>query len=169
ALHALRDLMHAPIVGVERGTLWRFTFTDGAVSEALQRELERAACRAGRYVNTNRDEWTWLDGDLPQKDRAALSRTVSLWVTVGDGRDVVAREYFQARMARTSLDATLTDVRRGTFYRLTTLHADPKAALESVLEIAVTRSRRHGLLLNPHYEQHEVLSVGGASPHVEAT
>ena len=165
ALHALRDLMHAPIVAVERGTLWRFDVEDDADVRDVQQELERAASRAGRYLNTNRDVGAWLDaGCALQAQHEGAGCAVSLWITSGDGRDDVARDYFRKRAS-----ARLARVRRGTLYLLSTSVVDVDAAREIVLDVAVTRSRAHGLLLNPHHEQFEVLSVTPLTDPAEAT
>lgn len=155
ALHALRDLMRAPVVDVERGTLWRFEVEGATDSGLLREQLERAACRAGRYVNLNRDEYVWLDGgSRPEAPGGGAGCAVSLWITHSDGSDAVARDYFQAR-----LTAPLKAVRRGVFYRLWSAETQPQAALKLAQEVAVARTRRAGLLLNPHYEQLEVLEV----------
>ncbi len=154
ALHALRDLMHSEVTDVERGTLWRFDLDDVDAAHEVQRQLERAACRAGRYVNTNRDACHWLE---PRADGAAAETAtyrVALWVTHGDGSDAVARAYFQK-----SVDVALRAVRRGVFWALTITARDADAARNRVLDLAVTRTRTQGLLANPHHERVEVLQV----------
>jgi hypothetical protein len=164
ALHALRDLMHVAVLDVERGTLWRFDVDDGADPLAVREALERAACRAGRYVNTNRDECLWLDvGAAEPAERAGVGCAVSLWITRADGHDAVARDYFQSRVA-----ARLNTVRRGTFYRLWCAEVESQRALELVEGVAVARTRRQGLLLNPHHERLEVLEVTLAANEAEA-
>lgn len=164
ALHALRDLMRAPITAVEHGVLWRFEVASEAETRRVQDELQRAACRAGRYVNTNRDTWSWLDSHAATLHTRVDGCAVALWVTEGDGHDDVARRYFEARVA-----ATLTSVQRGTFYRLWTYERDASRAREQILEVAVTRSRTHGLLVNPHTERLEVLAVTPAPDPAEAS
>lgn len=163
ALHALRDLMHAPIEAVDHGTLWRFEVGADVEAPRLQAELERAACRAGRYVNTNRDTWAWLDSHAAEPQAAREGCSVALWITEGDGRDAVARRYFESRVS-----ATLSAVQRGTFYRLWTRERDAVRARALVTEVAVTRTRTHGLLVNPHTERLEILAVTPALDAAEA-
>ena len=164
ALHALRDLMHAPIVAAERGTLWRFECDATGDVPRLQHQLERAACRAGRYVNTNRDRCHWLEAQTRFGAHDVEGSTVSLWVTHGDGGDDVGRDYFE-----NAVGSRLRSVRRGVFWALTTPEPDPQRARELVLDLAVTRTRRRGLLLNPHLEQLAVLSVIRNTKPAEAT
>ena len=165
ALHALRDLMHVAVFDVVRGTLWRFDVEDHDDVAAVQAVLQRAASRAGRYVNTNRDACAWLDATrIPAADNARPGCAVSVWVTSGDGKDEVAREYFATRTGE-----RVTRARRGTFYCLWTAERDPETAREQILDVAVTRTRQHGLLSNPHHESVEVLAVAPTTKPVEAT
>ena len=165
ALHALRDLMHVPIVDVTRGTLWRFDIDGHDDVDALQAALQRAASRAGRYVNTNRDACHWLDAAGRRVvATAGTGCAVSLWITSGGGEDELARAYFEAQTG-----ARLTKARRGTFYCLATAEADPEKARAQILDVAVTRTRQHGLLANPHHESIEVLAVVPANKPAEAT
>jgi hypothetical protein len=153
---ALRELLRAPVAGVERGELWRFELlAPGADPGALRAELQGAACRAGRYVNLNRDECRWLDGPRPYPpDAPRHGCAVDVWVRDGDGRDAVALAWF-----RKQVDAAIHDLWRGVVWRLWLPTPDPDAARETALELAVARGRRHGLLANPHSQSAEVLHV----------
>jgi hypothetical protein len=155
--HALADLLDAPVAGVERGDLWRFELADlpaGSLDESRE-AIERAAARAGRYVNLNRDVCGWLRGPLPYPEAAPRGGTaVDLWVCDGEGRDEVALAYFRARCP-----AGLQDLRRGTWWRLWLRGGTPHEARERAWDLAFLRSREHGLLCNPHAQQAEILSV----------
>ncbi|UCE02568.1 MAG: hypothetical protein JSW67_15225 [Candidatus Latescibacterota bacterium] len=151
-LHALRDLMQLPVHAVEHGTLWRFHVSAG--DESVRTQLERAACRAGRYVNLNRDTCVWVEPGARAQTSACA---VEVWVTQGDGRDPVALSYFRQQIGR-----GLTEVQSGVFYRLHVDEADPVAARRLVEDVATTRSRTHGLLANPHSQRVEILSVSPA-------
>jgi hypothetical protein len=156
AAMALTDLLATPVAGVERGELWRFTLAPGAQVAPARAALERAACRAGRYVNTNRDIWTWLDAPRPYPAAAPRGGTaVDIWVTDGDGRDPVAARDFGAEVS------DLRDVRRGILWRLW-LPVDAQAAADLAWSIAETRARRQGLLFNPHAQKAEILAVVAA-------
>lgn len=152
--HALRDLLGAPVNSVERGTLWRFEIaTEGAAEPAaLAPALERAALRAGRYVNGNRDTCTWIAGAPLAPPVPGDGVPVDVWVYDGDGRDPVALAYF-----RSQAGAAVRDVRRGTRWRLWIRAASPEAAREVASDLAWTRSRAHGLLCNPQAQTAEIL------------
>ena len=152
---ALRGLLRLPVAGVERGELWRFDLTDGEDAAATREALERAACRAGRYVNLNRDACAWLEGARPYPSAAPVPGTAAdVWVRDGDGRDPAALEFFRARGA-----PSLREVRRGVLWRLWLPDLDSGSARRRAESIAVTRSRRQGLLMNPHAQTAEVLHV----------
>jgi len=154
---ALRDLLRVGIVGVERAELWRFEVAEaaGAERDALRARLRDAACRAGRYVNLNRDGCEWIDGPRRLGGGAAPGvSAVDIWVRDGDGRDPAALAWFRAQAA-----AAVYDLQRGTLWRLYLPTADAAAARELALDIAVTRARRQGLLANPHAQTAEVLYV----------
>lgn len=149
SLHALRDLMRLPVRGVEAGTLWRFSVRPAG--DSVHAELERAACRAGRYVNLNRDVYRWMQPEAKSVERGCL---VDVWVLDGDGRDAVALSYFRAQVG-----SRVTDVRRGAFYRLHVEESEPSAARRLVEDLAVTRTRTHGLLANPNSQRVEILGL----------
>ena len=149
--YALGTLMRLPIDAVETGDLWRFECTDAA--DMAPDRLVQAACRAGRYVNTNRDRAAWVDWAHPGQ-AAAAGCTVDLWVRGLGGPDGVALRYF-----RTQGCSWLDRVEHGRWYRLWTRARDRAEARTLATEIALTRSRQHGLLLNPHMQQFEILAV----------
>ena len=149
--YALATLMRLPIDRVETGDLWRFEGPEAADVEPER--LVQAACRAGRYVNTNRDRAAWVDWAHPVQ-AAAAGCVVDLWVRGLGGPDGVALRYF-----RTQGCAWLTRVEHGRWYRLWTRVHDRAEARTLATEIALTRSRQHGLLLNPHMQQFEILAI----------
>ena len=152
---ALRHLLGLPVAGVERGELWRFDLEDGEDASACRGALERAACRAGRYVNLNRDACVWLAGPRPYPRPAPVPGTAAdVWVRDGEGRDPAALEFFRSQGT-----ARLRDLGRGVLWRLWLPDRDADAARRRAESIAVTRSRREGLLMNPHAQRAEVLHV----------
>lgn len=154
SLHALRDLMGQDVRAVEHGMLWRFDVESDGNDAALKREIARAASRAGRYVNLNRDETCWLDERAGSHSGPAGTWGVDLWICDGDGKDDVARAYFQGQIRR-----SLRGVRRGPLYRLWLPEPDADAARRTAEKLARTRSRGEGLLMNPHAQSLEVLGV----------
>lgn len=152
---ALRDLMHLPVAAVQRAQLWRFRIAGaGADRSAWRAELQRAACRAGRYVNLNRDACAWVDGPRPYPaDGPPGGHAVDVWVRDGDGRDPVALDYFRRTVAG------LDDLERGVLWRLVLPEPDATRARRLAEDIAVRRSRHQGLLANPQAQSAVVLSV----------
>jgi hypothetical protein len=156
-LVALRDLLGAEIAGVERGELWRFEVAEGdaAALAGWKERLERAACHAGRYVNTNRDRCTWTSDAGEDPIAAPRGGTiVEVWVCDGDGRDAAALAYFRARSG-----TALAGLRRGTLWRLWFAATDAETARARASELAVTRTRRLGLLSNPQSQRAEIIAV----------
>jgi hypothetical protein len=153
SLHALRDLMGEDVRAVEHGMLWRFEVESGADGAILKPAIARAASRAGRYVNLNRDETSWLD-ETETAHGPAGSWGVDLWIRDGSGEDEVARAYFQAQIRQ-----DLRRLRRGPLYRLWLPLADAEAARRKAEQLATTRNRRQGLLMNPHAQSLEILGV----------
>jgi hypothetical protein len=152
---ALRDLMHLDVAGVERGALWCFDLPDQAPLTTSRERLRQAACRAGRYVNTNRDVAAWLEGPRPYPTAApATGHAVDIWVRDGDGADAAALGWFRAQAL-----PELRGVRRGILWRLWLPARAPAAARALALDIAATRNRHHGLLANPHSQSATILDV----------
>lgn len=151
ALYALRELMHRDIPEVASGELWRFECE--AATESDREQLLRAACRAGRYINTNRDVARWVDWQA-FPDPGAAGCSVDLWVRPKAPAEPSALRYF-----RTHGCAWLQQVEWGRWYRLQTRLRDAGAARELAMDLAVTRSRQHGLLLNPHLQDYTLLAV----------
>lgn len=155
SLHALRDLMGQDVRAVEHGTLWRFDVEGEARGHDLKREIARAACRAGRYVNANRDVFFWLDEASLEAARDPGTWGIDLWICDGDGRDDVARVYFETQLRR-----DVRRLRRGMLYRLWIPASDAATARQRAEGLARTRSRHEGLLMNPHSQSLEILTVG---------
>ena len=153
-LHALQTLMALDVADVEHGTLWRFDIDGDGAPDTEKAAIVRAACRAGRYVNTNRDAHAWLDEPAAVAAARPGLCAADLWICEQDGDDAVAQSYFAPQ-----LGGRLLQVRRGTLYRLWMPQRDAAAARQFALDVAVTRTRRQGLLMNPHAQTVEVLRV----------
>ena len=153
-LEALQGLMGLAVDRVEHGTLWRFELEGKGEVAARKAEVARAACRAGRYVNTNRDFYAWMDENSAAAVVPAGRTATDLWIRAGEGEDAVAQAYFAPK-----LGARLLHLQQGSLYRLWAPLADPAAASAFALEVAVTRTRRQGLLMNPHSQTLELLRV----------
>ena len=72
-------------------------------------------------------------------------------------REIPFMERLNGRLGK----ARVTDIVAGEVWRITLVADDMESARESIDGMVVTRSRREGLLLNPHYQRYEVISVVG--------
>jgi len=153
SLHALRDIMQLPVIAVEHGELLQIDVAGSVDSAATRQALEKAASRAGRYVNLNRDAMLW---DVEDSTRPAPHSgcAVDLWVRQGDGGEARALQWFRQHSG-----VECQAVRRGRWYRVHVQTADPQEAKRCVAELANSRSRRVGLLANPHTESVDILRV----------
>jgi hypothetical protein len=153
---ALTELLAHPVAGVDRGILWSFD-VPAPLSASERLALEAAASRSGRYVNLNRDHASWVDGSRPYPLAApARGWAVEVDIEDADGFEPEAEHYFRAALA------SLVAVRRGIRWRLWLEVEDAERALALAEEITFTRSRRHGLLMNPHAQRAAILpAVGG--------
>ena len=77
--------------------------------------------------------------------------------------DPTAADYFARQLGK-----PFQQVRRGTLYRLWAEHEDAASARAAALQVAVTRTRRQGLLMNPHAQSVEVLRVWSHRPAEDA-
>ena len=57
--------------------------------------------------------------------------------------------------------AQVTDIVAGEVWRITLLADDLNSARDEIENMVVTKSRRKGLLLNPHYQRYEIISIAG--------
>ena len=153
SLHALRDIMGAPVIAVEHGELWRFVIEDTASELQVRDAIENAASRAGRYVNLNRDVMLWEARESTQVG-PDHGYHVDLWVRQAQGDDARALQWF-----RRHTGLSIEQVQRGRWYRVHVDAADLLEARSCVEELATSRSRSSGLLANPHIETVEVLIV----------
>jgi hypothetical protein len=106
-------------------------------------------------VNLNRDACGWFDGPRPYPpDGPAGGIAADVWVRHGDGRDAAAHDYFRHQAV-----PTLRDVQRGTLWRLLLPTGDAAEARRLAEDVAVARSRHHGLLANPQSQTAVVLHL----------
>lgn len=149
---ALQSLLRLDVERVERALLWRFSI-EAVGSEDVRAAIVRAAMRAGRDVNANRDRWTWADEEAAPESAGCVA---DVWVCDDDGRDLASLAYYGD-----VLGPRLVDLRRGVRWRIYFGTGSWEAALALTQEITTARSRRQGLLMNPQAQTAEILSVTG--------
>lgn len=77
---------------------------------------------------------------------------------------------FAARLNARIKGVTVSNMKCGEMWRITVSAPSEKDALAVVEKMLVSRSRREGLLLNPHYQTYEILAATrlGAGSAAEA-
>jgi hypothetical protein len=116
-----------------------------------------------------------MDSSAGMSGPAALPRTAVLFAL-----DCLVRERrpdrekgFTERLNARLKGVAVSNMKCGEVWRLVVSAPDERAALEAVEKMLVSRSRREGLLLNPHYQTHEILATtrldaGGSAATVRA-
>ena len=155
---------------LERRDLWRFE-GEGNSPDAFRASLDRELERTSSYYNPNkqsleflpaqgRDEGAILNaGDAkPRPATPASGRWLArVWVTDDGGE---RPDLMRGSNASLRADGVrLRSLRSGTLWLLTLRAADEAEAKGLTAAIAITRSRREGLLLNPQYQEGHLLSL----------
>lgn len=73
-------------------------------------------------------------------------------------------EGFEARLNARLKGVTVSNMKCGEMWRLVVSAESEKEALATVEKMLVSRSRREGLLLNPHYQTYEILATTRLGP-----
>ena len=166
------------LLGLARYSVWGME-VETEEAEAAISEIDRVIRLDSAFTNQNKHLYLLrMDGAASRGD-LALDRDYPILSESGGGRkgvavDCLVRELDSERETgyRDRLNARLEKARvaaleAGEAWRVILEAKDAKEAGRKVEEIAVTRSRRQGLFLNPHYQKLEILSTvpygGGAT------
>jgi len=161
ALEALRDELGAEdLEALSRETVWEIGLAPraSALSDgerlAARAQLEKAARESLLFANPVKERWTLEEGAirLPAA-RAAGRRLVGLLVRDLPDRDGPAR----ARALESAWGMRGLSVRRETLWTLDLRDLGPEATAQRAQSLGVTTRRRAGLLVNPHYQEWEIL------------
>jgi len=147
--------------GMLRYAWWRFD-ADGTGAAAVSAAIDREIRMDSAFTNQNKHRYHLaveagderivtgdldLDADLPGAAEGIFA--CDLLVTEKEsGADAGYLERLGPRLG----DVRLSGVRSGEVWRLLVRAKDQAEAAAKVEEMAVTRTRRHGLLVNPHYQ-----------------
>jgi len=154
------------LTGLERSVLWRFEGNAG-LAGALERELERTSS----YYNPNKERRAFLEtGLLGDGEPLGSGDTLPagtakpgspwralLWVTDEGGERPDLVRSSGARLARDG--ARLDSLHSGTLWEIELRAGSRNEARGLVAGLAIARSRREGLLLNPHYQEGHLLAM----------
>jgi hypothetical protein len=161
----LRGMVHYWYWGME---------AEGKDRETIVNEVGRVIRVDSAFTNQNKHRYRLraggeamqgdldLDGDYPVMDGHAVpSGTEGLIVfdcLVRERRP--AREIgFAERLNSRLQDVAVASLVYGELWRLLVKAPTGDAALEQVERMLVSRSRREGLLLNPHYQRYRIMAV----------
>ena len=163
------------LAGMRRYSYWAMDAEgDGAdsICEAIDREIRMDSS----FTNPNKHMYSLAvsgDGggaasgdldivrDFPRTEGGDRIFACDLFVSEqGGAKD----EGYAGRLNSRLSDAKITGMKSGEVWRILVRADDPEEAVRKVEEMAVTRSRQHGLLLNPHYQAYEFIGtaeIGG--------
>ena len=134
-------------------------------------EVDRVIRMDSAFTNQNKHVYLLEIEGGPSAGGLALEKDYPLMAEDGDTHgayavDCLVRELTTAREEgyRDRLNTRLesvqaTGVVAGEVWRVLVRAKSERDAIERVEAMAVTRSRRQGLLLNPHYQRFEILAV----------
>jgi hypothetical protein len=159
------------LLGLARYSFWRMD-VDARDGKSALGEIERVICLDSAFTNQNKHLYMLRMEDGAQAGDLHLDRDYPIMAEGGVGRsgfavDCLVRELGSEREEgyRSRLNSRLDGVRvtgivAGEVWRVIIEAESEKEAVRKVEGIALTRSRREGLLLNPHYQRLEILSAG---------
>lgn len=158
------------LVGLARYSFWQMEL-EGPGKERTLAEVDRVVRMDSAFTNQNKHVYLLEVDGGSSAGGLALGKDYPVMEEKGDARwthavDCLVRELSTAREEgyRDRLNTRLegvkaTGVVAGEVWRMLVRAGSEREAIEMVEGIAVTRSRRQGLLLNPHYQRFEILNV----------
>lgn len=152
--------------GIVRYSYWSMTAEGGsldAMIDAIDREIRLDSA----FTNQNKHHYLLRAGGEGRslyrggleldKDYPGAAEGVFACDVLVTGQDRRSDEGFTERLAPRLEGVEITDMRSGEVWRLLVRASGAEEAAGKVERMAVTRTRREGLLLNPHYQSFEIL------------
>ena len=158
------------LCGILRYSYWAMEAegeSAGAVCEAIDREIRMDSA----FTNQNKHLYSLavtgggdeavsgdlsIDRDFPRGECGGRIFACDLFVSEqGGGKDTGYASRLNSRLA----GAKVTGMKSGEVWRILVMAEDAEEAVRKVEGMAVTRSRQHGLLLNPHYQAFEFIGT----------
>jgi hypothetical protein len=150
ALDVLRTQLGAEdLAGLSRETVWEIDLADAADRAAL----ERAARESLLFANPVKERWR-IEERFLTLGRVPGRRAVGVLVRDRGDRSDEAR----AAALQGTWGVAAARVTRATLWILDLPDQDRAAALERARVLGITVGRRRGLLVNPHYQDAELLT-----------
>lgn len=158
------------LCGILRYSYWAMEAegeSAGSVCEAIDREIRMDSA----FTNQNKHFYSLavtgggdgaavgdlsIDRDFPRVKNGGRIFACDLFVSEqGGGKD----EGYASRLNARLDGAKITGMKSGEVWRILVRAEDVEEAARKVEEMAVTRTRKHGLLLNPHYQAFEFIGT----------
>ena len=157
------------LCGILRYSYWAMEAegeSAGVVCEAIDREIRMDST----FTNQNKHLYSLavtggdgaatgdlsIDRDFPRVKCGGRIFACDLFVSEqGGGKD----EGYASRLNARLDGAKVTGMKSGEVWRILVRAEDVEEAALKVEELAVTRTRKHGLLLNPHYQAFELIGT----------
>ncbi len=158
------------LVGLARYSFWRMEL-EGPDSEHALADVDRVIRMDSAFTNQNKHVYLLETEGTSPLGGLALGRDYPVMTEEGGTEgayavDCLVRELTTTRDEgyRDRLNSRLetvevTGVVSGEVWRVILRAGSEAEAVEKVEAMAVTRSRRQGLLLNPHYQRYEILAA----------
>lgn len=156
--------------GLVRYDYWRME-AEGPSVDAVLDEIDRAVRLDSAFTNQNKHLYRLRAGEAGRGD-LAIGRDYPLRAGKRDGLhavDLLVREKrpdaeaaFAARLGDRLEGVSIASMVAGQVWRIVVDAPSDDGAVALAERMAVTRSRREGLLLNPHYQRHEIVAAGPA-------
>jgi hypothetical protein len=160
------------LCSVLRYSYWSME-AEGSSVEQVCREIDREIRMDSAFTNQNKHLYSLIvsgsgeevsagdlrmERDFPRRECGGKVFACDLFVSEQGGRKDSG---YASRLNSRLENVTVTGMRSGEVWRIMLRAEDREEAARKVEEMAVTRSRRHGLLLNPHYQAFEFVGTVG--------
>lgn len=158
------------LVGLTRYSYWGMEL-DGADAGRILEDVDRVIRMDSAFTNQNKHVYLLRVEDGPSAGGLALEKDYPIMTEERDTEgtyavDCLVREVtkdreegYRERLNARLESAKVTGLVAGEVWRIIIRAGSEKEAAEKVEALAVTRSRRQGLLLNPHYQRFEILAA----------
>ena len=158
------------LVGLARYSYWGMEL-DGADAGRILEDVDRVIRMDSVFTNQNKHVYLLRVEDGPSAGGLALEKDYPIMTEERDTEgtyavDCLAREVttdreegYRERLNARLESAKVTGLVAGEVWRIIIRAGSEKEAAEKVEALTVTRSRRQGLLLNPHYQRFEILAA----------
>jgi hypothetical protein len=142
---------------------------EGEGERAILDEIDRAIRLDGAFTNQNKHLYRLAGGAEPPRGDLALETDYPAAGASGGTAfavDCLVRELrpdreagFAARLGGRLRGVKVSNMRCGEVWRIAVRATSEKAAIAEAERMLVSRSRREGLLLNPHYQRYDIIGT----------